>query len=223
MKIQKASGKKSKKMLVAKFALPLVIMGSAPVVAYAEDMLGCTFALCIASPNPMGIAECVSPVKTVLKRLAKGKSLPTCALVNANGQTSTNTSIPKITYARANPIPPCPAGQTYGKDGVIYHTGNKPSGLWDNPFTITNISGGSQSIKNGSDDSIALGQSPYSSRVCIGGQSNGTYADRVQGNDGDLNTIVHEWRDSVSNVTADGATWEFHTVVDNNYQTVHRF
>lgn len=208
-----------------KIALPILglSMVTVPIVAQAsDDNLGCTFALCIASPNPMGIKECVSPVKTVLKRLAKGKGLPTCSLVNEKGTTSQLTSVPKITYARANPIPPCPQGQTYGADNVIYHAGAKPAGLKDSSFTITKISGGVQSVKNGNEDSSVFNLSPYQSRVCIGGQSLGTFTDRYRNGD-DYVTIKHEWRQNVSSVTRDGATWEFNVDVDGNYKTYHRF
>lgn len=207
-----------------KIALPMLGLSTLalPLVAYAgDDNLGCTFALCIASPNPMGIKECVSPVKTVLKRLAKGKGLPTCSLVNEKGSTSQNSTIPKITYSRANPIPPCPEGQKYGQDGVIYHAGKKPAGLKDNFWSVTKISGGVSSVKNGSDDNHFLG-SPYSSRVCIGGNNNGTFTDNYRNSDETVR-VVHQWYDTVSSVSRDGATWQFFVDVDGSYKTYHRF
>lgn len=206
-----------------KIALPILglSMVTVPIVAQAsDDNLGCTFALCIASPNPMGIKECVSPVKTVLKRLAKGKGLPTCSLVNEKGTTSQLTSIPKITYARATPLPPCPVGQKFGADNVVYHAGAKPTGLVDKFWTKTNISGGIQSIKSGGDDT--LWQSPYRSRVCIGGSYLGAFTDRYRDSDETV-SIVHQWYQNVTSVTPDGATWEFNVDVDGNYKTYHRF
>lgn len=53
--------------------------------AYASD-LGCKAVLCFAGGK--GLSECASTISEVKKRLAKGKSFPSCSFVNDNGQTN---------------------------------------------------------------------------------------------------------------------------------------
>ena len=49
-----------------------------PRVAYAVD--GCLVLLCFAAPSWRSIPQCVSPIKQVLRDLARGKPFPTCGM-----------------------------------------------------------------------------------------------------------------------------------------------
>jgi hypothetical protein len=51
----------------------------AVVQAADDDSDPCKIALCLANPNgPTAVAECVPPIKHLMKRLAQGKSVPQC-------------------------------------------------------------------------------------------------------------------------------------------------
>src|SRR5678809_1218397 len=49
-----------------------------PVKADAAD--GCLVLLCLAAPNWRAIAQCVPPVQSVLRDLARGRPFPSCSM-----------------------------------------------------------------------------------------------------------------------------------------------
>jgi hypothetical protein len=63
-------------------AATLLIMSAVPIGAHAVD--GCQVLLCMAG-NWKSIPLCVSPVRQVLKDLARGKPFPTCSMGDAGG------------------------------------------------------------------------------------------------------------------------------------------
>ena len=69
------------------FAALLAIAALLPVPAAAAD--GCLVLLCLAAPSWQNIAQCVDPVRQVLRDLARGRPFPSCAISGA-GNTSTN-------------------------------------------------------------------------------------------------------------------------------------
>jgi hypothetical protein len=52
-----------------------------PTAARAVD--GCLVLLCFAAPSWRAIPQCVSPIRQVLRDLARGKAFPTCAMAGA--------------------------------------------------------------------------------------------------------------------------------------------
>ena len=68
-------------------ALPSVAMTAAlacavlPTPAYAVD--GCVVLLCLAAPSWSSIAQCIDPVRQVLRDLARGRPFPSCAMSGA--------------------------------------------------------------------------------------------------------------------------------------------
>lgn len=56
-------------------------IGAASPPARAVD--GCLVLLCMAAPSWRAIAQCVPPVRQVLRDLARGKPFPTCAMAGA--------------------------------------------------------------------------------------------------------------------------------------------
>lgn len=75
---------------------------------------GCKVLLCLSNPKdnggPLGVAECVDPVRQLYKDLSKGKPFPTCTLADGNDGSS---------YARQgyDPYDLCPAGTSGAKRG----------------------------------------------------------------------------------------------------------
>lgn len=172
-------------------------------VAQAAD--GCKFMLCMGAVNPMGIAECAPTVKEVVRDLAKGKSLPTCNLVSgADSKTTGNY----VDYSPAYYLPSCPAGLTYGSNGVYYHKGQRAAGR---------VTGGLAS--NTYDESYDVGdetrtRTKYKSRVCVGGKKLDAVSNRG---------VKHEWWEKVETVTPDNARFDFRMFVDGQPYSNHRF
>ena len=74
-----------------------------PLPARAAD--GCLVLLCLAAPNWHNVAQCVDPVREVLRDLARGHPFPTCAM-SGRGNSASNrpASAPDdcpIQYARS--------------------------------------------------------------------------------------------------------------------------
>jgi hypothetical protein len=67
---------------VAAGALALAFVAAAP--AQAAD--GCTVLLCLAAPRWRAIAQCVPPVREVLRDLARGGPVPVCAMAGAGNE-----------------------------------------------------------------------------------------------------------------------------------------
>lgn len=157
----------NKAKLVATCILGISSIGAMGVAQAATEDLGCTFVLCMAAPNPLGIAECVSPVKKVLKSIAKGKKPPICKMedgkpykydvtvinnVKKPPVTTQPKELPKDKPVLAPlgagnngvPIPSttayCPKGYIINNfgDDMIFHTGALPSGY--NQFDYKELS-----------------------------------------------------------------------------------
>jgi len=171
-------------------------------VAQAAD--GCKFLLCMGAVNPMGVAECASTVKEVMRDLAKGKSLPTCNLVSGADSKSTGNY---VTHNRASYIPPCPDGTHYGSKSTYYHKG-----------TRTNTFAGGYKSSFTQDDR----RTKYNSRVCVGGQKYAA-ASTKRRVDGSIVNERHEWWEKVETVKPDNAKYEFFMFVDGQPYSNHRF
>ncbi|OBX64353.1 hypothetical protein A9299_10130 [Moraxella osloensis] len=139
-----------------KVVLPLMGLSALvamPTVAMAGDEnLGCEFVLCMGSPNPLGIKECVSPVKKVLKMVKKGKKPPMCKMqdgteykysvrpklldkpISGLNPNNKGVTLPPL-GAGGNYIPVpsttnyCPKGLVTSSydESVIFHTGALPA------------------------------------------------------------------------------------------------
>ena len=79
----------------------------APAPARAVD--GCLVLLCFAAPNWRAIAQCVPPIRQVLRDLARGRPFPTCAMAGAGNSAS---------HAWASAPAHCPPQYTRVVDGV---------------------------------------------------------------------------------------------------------
>lgn len=174
---------------------------------------GCKFLLCMGAVNPMGISECAGTVKEVLRDLAKGKSLPTCNLVNGSDSKTTGNY---VDYNRANYLPSCPAGLTYGSDSTYYHKGQRGA--------TSGVAGGVTSKTY--EESYQVGDSDrtrtkYKSRVCVGGQKLDATT-QTQFNGG-FQRVRHEWWERVETVTPDNARFDFRMFVDGKLHSNHRF
>lgn len=93
-------------------ALAAAVALLTPATARAVD--GCTVLLCLAAPSWRAISECVSPIRQVLRDLARGKAFPSCSMAG-EGNASTHE------WARAPEF--CPPQYTRiwdGPNGPIY-------------------------------------------------------------------------------------------------------
>lgn len=66
----------------------LVLSLSFGAAGPAEAADGCTVLLCLAAPSWRAIAQCVPPVRELLRDLARGKPFPTCAMAGAGNSAS---------------------------------------------------------------------------------------------------------------------------------------
>jgi hypothetical protein len=57
--------------------------GLSPVSAAAAD--GCLVLLCFAAPNWRSIGQCVPPIQSVLRDLARGRPFPSCSMSGSSG------------------------------------------------------------------------------------------------------------------------------------------
>jgi hypothetical protein len=73
------------------FAITLVFWGAGLLPLPARAVDGCLVLLCLAAPNWQNIAQCVDPVRQVLRDLARGRPFPTCAM-SGNGSSASNQS-----------------------------------------------------------------------------------------------------------------------------------
>ena len=69
-------------------ALTICLAFGAAGSANAAD--GCTVLLCLAAPSWRSVAQCVPPVREVLRDLARGKSFPICAMAGMGNSASHN-------------------------------------------------------------------------------------------------------------------------------------
>lgn len=193
---------------------------SVSMPAYSAD--GCKFMLCMGAPDPMGVKECVSTIKDVLRDLAKGRSMPTCSLVDG---TNSKASGSWVDHQRPNPTPMCPDGYRQGSDNVIYHQGQKPANM--RPRSV--LSGGaiSQKFESGNRLSNIFGDR-YKARACIKGSLNGsvdayTYRTIKGGDSVTVKVPRQEWYNNTMVMTPDGADYEFTFYVDGQPFSKHRF
>ena len=142
------------KLAKVKIAVATLALGGVTSVAMAagDDNLGCEFVLCMGAANPLGIAECVSPVKKVLKMVKKGKKPPVCKMADGKnydysvraigtkkpvaGLNSNNKGVtlpPLGAGGNYIPVPSttnyCPKGLVSSSydESVIFHTGALPA------------------------------------------------------------------------------------------------
>lgn len=100
--------------------LPLGVLAAcislaAPQPAHAVD--GCQVLLCLAAPNWRSIAQCVPPVRQVLRDLAHGKPFPTCAMAGAGNSASHNwASAPSFCPPQYTRLFDGPNGPVYSCD-----------------------------------------------------------------------------------------------------------
>ena len=64
-----------------------VLLGISPSARAAD---GCLVLLCFAAPSWSSIAQCVPPIRSVLRDLARGRPFPTCGMSGA-GNTANNS------------------------------------------------------------------------------------------------------------------------------------
>jgi len=84
----------------------LCLASTTSPVAHAVD--GCTVLLCLAAPSWRAIAECVPPIRQLLRDLALGRSFPSCAMSGAGNSASHGwSSVPNF----------CPKQYTRAWDG----------------------------------------------------------------------------------------------------------
>lgn len=199
-----------------------LILPIASTSAQAAD--GCKFMLCMGAPNPMGVKECVSTIKDVLRDLRKGRAMPTCSLVDG---TDSKASGSWIDHKKANPTPMCPDGYRQGSDNVIYHQGKKPASVGNRGL----VAGGGMSVRFSNNSGTIVDRlygDGYKVRSCIKGSLNGSipsYSYRTS-NKGDLETVTvprQEWYNQTMMMTPDGADYEFTFYVDGQPFSKHRF
>ena len=97
--------------------LPLVL-GAAwtalmPSQARAAD--GCLVLLCLAAPSWRNIAQCVDPVRQVLRDLARGRPFPSCAMSGAGNSASNQ-------WSSAPSFCPLQYTRSYDLDSGTVHT-----------------------------------------------------------------------------------------------------
>jgi hypothetical protein len=85
----------------------LASLASAP--ARAAD--GCTILLCLAAPSWRAIAQCVPPIRQLLRDLARGRAFPTCGMGGSGNSSDHTWSHPP------NHCPPQYVQVTYGPNG----------------------------------------------------------------------------------------------------------
>jgi hypothetical protein len=66
----------------------LAVLGTVGMARSANAVDGCTVLLCLAAPTWRAIAQCVPPVRQVLRDLARGKAFPTCAMAGVGNSAS---------------------------------------------------------------------------------------------------------------------------------------
>lgn len=174
---------------------------------------GCKFLLCMGAVNPMGISECAGTVKEVLRDLAKGRSLPTCNLVDGSNSKTTGNY---VDYNRASYLPSCPVGLRYGSDSVYYHKGQRVAGQTTGGVTSNTYE---ESYQVGDEGRT---RTKYKSRVCVGGKKLDA-ASQNQFSGGGFRRVGHEWWEKVETVTPDNARFDFRMFVDGKLQSNHRF
>ena len=118
--------------LAGSLAICAGTIASAPAQAQAVD--GCKVLLCLAAPNWRQVQECVPTIHQLHRRLARGRSFPSCAMAGA-GNSANNTWANAPTY--------CPPQYTrvYVVEGAsIYacdYSGNVTVTVNGTPFTHT--------------------------------------------------------------------------------------
>lgn len=92
----------------------LAVLGAVGAAGSANAADGCTVLLCLAAPSWRAIAQCVPPVRQVLRDLARGKAFPTCAMAGTSNSASHNWAVaPEF-------CPPQYTRSHDGPNGVVY-------------------------------------------------------------------------------------------------------
>ena len=71
-------------------ALGLAVVGLVSPAARAAD--GCLVLLCLAAPSWQNIAQCVDPVRQVLRDVARGHPFPSCAMSGSGNSAASQSS-----------------------------------------------------------------------------------------------------------------------------------
>lgn len=120
--------------LGAVLAMTGVLLGGLLTPRPAQAVDGCLVLLCFAAPSWRAIPQCVSPIRQVLRDLARGKAFPTCGMAGAGNSAS-------HTWASAPAF--CPPQYTRvfeGESGPIYscdYTGAVSVSVNGAPFART--------------------------------------------------------------------------------------
>lgn len=113
-------------------AVWLALAGLVPTQARAVD--GCLVLLCFAAPSWRSIAQCVPPIKQVLRDLTRGKPFPSCAMAGG-GNSASHTWASAPSYC-----PPQYTRVSEGEGGPIYscdYTGAVSVSVNGAPFART--------------------------------------------------------------------------------------
>lgn len=79
---------------------------------------GCTILLCLAAPSWRAIAQCVPPIRQLLRDLARGRAFPTCGMGGPGNSAGHAWSHPQ------NHCPPQYVQVTYSPNGHPFQTCN---------------------------------------------------------------------------------------------------
>ena len=111
-----AESRSSKVMSATRLARAglLAVLGTIGAAGSAKAVDGCTVLLCLTTPSWRAIAQCVPPVRQVLRDLALGKPFPTCAMAGSGNTASHSWSV------APDFCPPQYTRSYDGPNGVIY-------------------------------------------------------------------------------------------------------
>lgn len=102
----------AKRLFASLMVVLVMLTATLPMQARAAD--GCLVLLCLAAPSWKNIAQCVDPVRQVLRDLARGHPFPACP-ASGNRNTAANQW--------ANPPAFCPPQYTHSfEDQGTYYT-----------------------------------------------------------------------------------------------------
>jgi len=90
-------------------------VAAALLTVKADAADGCLVLLCLAAPNWRAIAQCVTPVQSVLRDLARGRPFPSCSMSGTSGTAANHWS------AAPDFCPPQYTTSFDGPSGTIFH------------------------------------------------------------------------------------------------------
>lgn len=107
----------------------LVVTAVFSTPARAVD--GCLVLLCFAAPSWQAIAQCVPPIRQVLRDLARGRAFPTCGMAGpGNSAAHQWASAPDYCPPQYTRVVEGPIGPVYSCDYTGAVTINIEGGLW---------------------------------------------------------------------------------------------